>query len=459
VRDSFAQSVTISVNDNAFLNVSECINAWEFLLSDSCNASFSHNESLILWFYFPENVSATYSFPNGVWVDDMDFNQTVPGLEEISYSVSIDSCSNVNWGMFPMAGCDVTIVNSDMRTCGWIFRDGGESTVSEIYNEQFYASEIIESGDRQLYLINTRVRTWNFYTMNSSVLNVESCFFGEALSMDNGTINVVGGICDGSGGYFGTNGANINAFASQIECQVVMEGKSSGAFINSELYFPWSEHVFAGHSLAVFANTIRNQDFNVLDTSILVDIAIDTLNMKFVNDLVEVRGNAQDFEGEDSPYFVSEYRLYYALSNSPEEKNLIQDEIMGGVYQNVIAMWDTHEMQAGDYILYLQAIVNGDYDQPLEISQEIVLHDFSSVNDEQEIEFSLYPNPASEVLYVALPKGMESTDVQILNVLGESIMSQKVVASKGYLKFDIQSLSTGTYIVKIKNDYCNFVVE
>lgn len=137
-RDSFAQSVTISAMGESVLNVDECVNAWEFLLTDSCQASFSHNESLILWFYFPENVTASYAFPAGVWVEDMDFNASIPGLEEIPYSVSIDSCSNVHWGMFPMAGADVTIQNSDMRTCGWIFNDGGEHTVSGMMNELFY---------------------------------------------------------------------------------------------------------------------------------------------------------------------------------------------------------------------------------------------------------------------------------------------------------------------------------
>ena len=458
-RDSFAQTVTISAMNNSTLTVSECINAWEFLLNDSCDASFSHCESLILWFYFPENITATYAFPAGVSVEDMDFNGTIPGLEDIPYSVSIDSCYNVNWGMFPMAGSNVTIENSDMRTCGLIFRDGEESSVSGIFNEQFYTAETFDTGDRQLHLNNTRVRTWNFYTMNASVLNIENCFFGEALSMDDGIINTIGGICDGSGGYFGANHATINAFASQIECQVVLEGRSGGSFVNSELYFPWSAHVFAGHTLAVFANTRRNQAFSVRDTSIVVDLAIDTLNMQQVNDLVSVRGNAGDFEGDVSPYFVSEYRLFYAPGSSPDERTLIRDGIPGGIYQDEIAVWNTNGLLPGEYILYLQAVVNGDYDNPPEISQVVNLYDFTGIQSGIGSEIAIYPNPVSEILYVTFPKGMGRTTIRILNALGEPVISKHVNAGAENTDISVLNLNPGLYILKV-NEVCkNFVVK
>ncbi len=458
-RDSFAQSVTISAMGESVLNVDECVNAWEFLLKDSCQASFSHNESLILWFYFPENVTATYAFPAGVWVEDMDFNVSIPGLEEIPYSVSIDSCANVHWGMFPMAGADVTIQNSDMRTCGWIFNDGGEHTVAGMMNEQFYVSESFNPGDRQLHLVNSRVRTWNFYTMNSSILNVEGCLFGEALSMEDGTINVLGGVCDGSGGYFGTNHANINAFLCQIECQVVMEGRSSGSFVNSELYFPWSEHVFAGHSIVVFANTVRNQMFSVRDTSIVVDLALDSLTMQSVDDFVPVRGNAQDFIGTDAPYFVSEYRLYYASADFSADRNLIADGISGGIYQNVITHWNTNGLVPGEYILFLQAIVNGDYDNPVEISQEVNLYDFTSSGLSDKHELSVFPNPAHDVLYVQLSESLNPGTIELINVFGEIVLKTEISGGTQNFRLDVEDLIPGIYYLEIDKEVLRVVVE
>lgn len=458
-RSDFSPSVTISAMGESELNVEHCINAWEFLLTDSCTASFSHSESLILWFYFPENATASFTFPAGVWVEDMDFNATIPGLEEIPYSVSIDSCTNVNWGMFPMAGSNVTILNSDMRTCGWIFNDGGEHTVSGMMNEQFYASESFNPGDRQLNLVNTRVRTWNFYAMNASTLTIDGCFYGEALAMEDGTVNAFGGICDGSGGYFGTNHGNINAFASQIECQLVMEGRSTGTFVNSELYYPWAEHVFAEHSIAVFANTERNQDFSVRDTSIVVDLALDSLHMQSIGDLVPLSGNAQDFIGPDAPYFVSEYRVYYASVDVTDDRNLIADGIPGGIYQNVITHWDTNGLMPGEYVIYLQAIVNGDYDEPVEIAQDVTLYDFTNASLFNADEIVVFPNPASDLLHVRLPSRSKLNEIQLLNALGESVLIQGISEDKQLYTFDVNDLSPGVYFLKLNDVFKRIVVE
>lgn len=458
-RSYFSPSVTISAMGESELNVEHCINAWEFLLTDSCTASFSHSESLILWFYFPENVTASYTFPAGVWVEDMDFNETIPGLEEIPYSVSIDSCTNVNWGMFPMAGSNVTISNSDMRTCGWIFNDGGEHTVSGMMNEQFYASESFNPGDRQLNFVNSRVRTWNFYAMNASTLTIDGCFYGEALAMEDGTVNAFGGICDGSGGYLGTNHGNLNVFATQIECQLVMEGRSNGSFVNSELYYPWDEHVFAGHSIAVFANTERNQNFSVRDTSLLVDLALDSLYMQSIGELVPVSGNAQDFIGSDAPYFVSEYRLYYASADVPDDRSLIADGISGGIYQNVITHWNTNGLMPGEYVIYLQAIVNGEYDEPVEISREVNLYDFTNASLFDADKIAVFPNPASDLLHVRLPASSGFDEIHLLNALGECVLTQAVSKHNLLHTLHLNALSPGVYFLKLNDVFEQIVVE
>ncbi|MEA3448028.1 MAG: T9SS type A sorting domain-containing protein [Bacteroidota bacterium] len=447
-RDTFAQTVTMGLSGHAELNLSHVYNAWEFIFEDSCTASFDHCTNLILWFHFPHDATASYSFPPSVWVDSVHFNNTVAGLEEIPYSVEIDSCYNVNWGMFPMAGSDVTIINSDMRTCGFIFDDGEEHTVSSLMNEQFYTDETINIDDRNLHLINSQIRTWNLYTMDTSVLNINGCLFGEALSMQSSTINVTGGICDGSGGYLGTENSTMNCFSSKVECQILMEKQSSGGFMESEIYYPWDEHVFAEHTIVVMANTTHNQDFSVRDTSFLVELYLDTLNNQSINDVVDIRGTARSLAGQECPYSVTEYRIFYALADNPDNLTLIAEGLPGEIQDAVITEWNTDGLSAGNYILFLEAIVNGNYDEPVRIPREVNLYDLVRFETENKNIPAIWPNPAKNKLNIHIP-GNQSVPVSIVDMLGKTWLQEKL--SGEFNKLEICKLPVGQYIITVGN--------
>lgn len=454
--DTFAQSVTLSVLNSAELNVSHTHNAWEFLLNDSCKATFSNSQSLILWFYFPENCTASYTFPNGMWVEQMTFDSTITGLEQIPYSVSIDSCYNINWGMFPMLGSHVTIKNSDMRTCGFIFNNGIENTVSGLFNEQFYTNDLIDISDRNLYLENSRVRTWNLYTMDTTTLNIQSSLFGEALSMENSTINIIGAICDGSGGYLGTNNANMNCVMTQIECQLVLEGKSTGIFLESEIYFPWSQHVFAEHAISVIGNTTHNQDFSVRDTSFLIEIYIDTLNHQFNNDIVPINGTLKEHKGALCPYFINEFQAYYTYLDSPSDTVLIQDSLPYPKHNQTLCYWNTQGLLSGNYKLFIHAVINNDYTDPVIISKEVKLYQNTYIDKQLLPKCIIHPNPTSNIIYVNTT--IEQPElIEILNISGNVLKTQKIYNNE--IKINLSDYPAGVYFIRIKNKYNKFVIQ
>ncbi len=445
-RDTFAQTVTMSMRGHAELNLSHVYNAWEFIFEDSCTARFDHCTNLILWFHFPHNITANYSFPPSVWVDSVHFNNTVAGLEEIPYSVDIDSCYNVNWGMFPMAGSDVTIVNSDMRTCGFIFDDGEEHTVSSLMNEQFYTDNTINIDDRNLHLINSKIRTWNLYTMDTSVLNINGCLFGEALGMQSSTINVTGGICDGSGGYLGTENSTMNCFSSKVECQIVMEKQSSGVFMESEIYYPWDQHIFAEHSIVVMANTKHNQEFSVRDTSFLVELYLDSLNNQSINNMVDIRGTARSLAGQECPYSVTEYRMFYAQAENPDSLTLIAEGLPGEIQDAVITEWNTNGLSAGNYLLFLDAIVNGNYNEPVRIHREVNLYDLVTLETKHNNAPAIWPVPASDRLFVRI-SGHHPEHITVVDMLGKTWLQE--IISREINNLDISNLPAGQYIITV----------
>lgn len=63
---------------------------------------------------------------------------------------------------------------------------------------------------------------------------------------------------------------------------------------------------------------------------------------------------------------------------------------------------------------------------------------------------SVFPNPASDNFTVTLPFGMEHTSVELLNLIGQSVMTVKNV--KQAAKLDVSSLPAGMYQMKISCD-------
>jgi hypothetical protein len=70
----------------------------------------------------------------------------------------------------------------------------------------------------------------------------------------------------------------------------------------------------------------------------------------------------------------------------------------------------------------------------------------------QQLEFSIFPNPADNQLTVTLPQSNETSTIEILGVNGQ-IISQNT-AYQGVDKFflDVSSLSKGFYFIKISSE-------
>ena len=68
------------------------------------------------------------------------------------------------------------------------------------------------------------------------------------------------------------------------------------------------------------------------------------------------------------------------------------------------------------------------------------------LEDDKKVEFSIYPNPATDALY--LQSKQEMTSISICTILGQEIYSSKV-DSLSY-RVDVSNFSSGTYFIKVK---------
>ncbi|MCB9336369.1 MAG: T9SS type A sorting domain-containing protein [Flavobacteriales bacterium] len=71
----------------------------------------------------------------------------------------------------------------------------------------------------------------------------------------------------------------------------------------------------------------------------------------------------------------------------------------------------------------------------------------ASINEVEEVNFSMFPNPANEVVQFKL-SGTNSARLTIINLLGEKVYQENL---KGALKLDVTSFKRGIYLVKVSS--------
>lgn len=117
--------------------------------------------------------------------------------------------------------------------------------------------------------------------------------------------------------------------------------------------------------------------------------------------------------------------------NTTEIKYYINNELVK-TYENFTEM-DI----AGINILHDNVAADAYYDNIVITSGNLNTDSFSASS------YSVYPNPAQNIVSIALPNNVELSEVAIYNITG-----QKVLQSSDSKDIDISQLATGTYLLK-----------
>lgn len=72
-----------------------------------------------------------------------------------------------------------------------------------------------------------------------------------------------------------------------------------------------------------------------------------------------------------------------------------------------------------------------------------------SVNSEEFGNVSFFPNPASNFLNISLPNNNSDSEIRIINILGETVLTEK--RNEVNAKIDISALAKGIYVLEIRN--------
>lgn len=427
--------------------------AGEYVITDRANLKFRNSNTVLLWHHFPDTAIINFSFPANDTVHNYLFNNTVPGIRGIEYSIDADSCTDVMWGMMPVTGSDVTISNSQIRSIGLWFLGSDTITVNGLVDNSSYSNFTASLSDRNLQLNNCSVMTWSLYPMEHSYINMTGCIVGEIGTMGRSQLSGSNFYCDGSGGYMWTNDTTfmLAGFASASGYV-----RSQG---NGILLFAYSS-IVNGYPSALGNSVIMVIQSNVPQEPVALDKAcawyafISQPFDTYTDRIVPVTGSVWIEKTSISNLMdFGSYRMYYQKNGDADWTEIIADSL-NTKHNDTLCIWNTSGLAAGQYNLKL--VLRDSWGNTAEAIKEVnVLPAFMGLTENAEYtELNVYPNPSANKVNVKLPEKIENNfSLQLFNSSGEIVLTEKNLIQKDnhLLSIDIKALPAGNYFLKIYN--------
>ena len=345
VQDGF---ITITFAQQGTGNIQHCTVPGEFLCFEEGSVNITHSDFLLMWLVLPENSEVSQTLPSDSLVTDWEFSEDEPGIKGLEWQASIDSCTNVMWGLISTSGSDAKFTDTEFRTIGLMFNNPDSVYVSNITNESSHADDIIPIDDRDLHLVNSTVHTWSFYTSGQANVTIENCVFGEVMVMDTSRAWVENSICDGTGGYASAFQNGFLLFAgSLVRSPFIARDNSTVVAAMSSIL---GSEIDADESAVMF---LANTDWQVepeAHTSAIIFEAQMPPVYGTVNALVEVPGTARIIHGPESPVEFLGYRVKYG---APALWVPVHNRQPDPVVDGTLAQWNTAGLVPGYYDLEL----------------------------------------------------------------------------------------------------------
>jgi hypothetical protein len=408
-----------------------------------------------MWLVLPDSSIVDVSLPDNSLLIGWQFQDGDPGVSGIPYSLSIDSCTNVLWGLISMSGSDGTFTDTDFRTSGLFFTGQDSITVSNITNNSFYSDEIVNVPDRNLRMVNTQVTTWNFYPALRSNITINNCIFGELLAFDTSNVLIQNSICDGTGGYLGAIGHSfLVIIGSLVSSQAI--AREYGFLIGGFSAFNSPEIDADDNSVMAILGTSTLVEPEAHNTAVIFEEQMPPVE-GFIESDIGIEGTARIIAGPLSTIEFQGYSVRY----SEDFQNPVWQQTDGlhlnQINDDTLAVWNTSGIQTGQYALLLTMFQSLGDSIPFGSSARLEQGTTNVSENINQYAYKLeqnYPNPFNPTTHFEFHIGdFGFVSLKIFDVLGKEIttlVNEELLAGKYEINFYAKELTSGIYFYQIK---------
>lgn len=432
--------------------------AGEYVIVDESELEFHNANTVLLWHQFPETAMVDFNFPANDTVGAYLFNSTVPGVSGINYSVLLDRCTDVMWGMMPATGSDITITGSEIRAIGLWFMGMDTVEVKGLVNNSYYEDYHTPLDDRNLRLIDCDVTTWSIYPMDQSVVNLSGSIVGEVGTGKRSTLMGSQFFCDGSGGYVWTSDTSFMLAGYSYTSGYVRSQASS------ILMYAYSS--VSGGYLSALNNSIimaiqctLPEEPRAYDKGVAWYALIEGPSEAYAGDIVDIKGSAWIDKTETSPLMdFHSYRLYYQESESENWIEIAVDSLNEKRHET-LGTWNTTELDPGQYLIKL--VLTDDLENPVEGLKAISLLPSFGILEDPVSSVIFYPNPAKDGLTVLLPRFEEYILVSLVDITGRIYFEEKYGSNHSgtAVIITLNFLPAGVYHLSLLSDHHQEIIK
>jgi hypothetical protein len=354
-RTTFPDWTFRKIFDKSTLILEDVYHVGDLMVNDSCFIHFTRCDTLMPWLETPDGSVIDIQFPDPDTVDHFEFSESVPGVDGIGYTFVVDTCWRCWWSLETWPGCSVIVNNSQIR--GSCLRIPGSDTfnVYGIADYNFHPDLIVPLGDRHLEYINTYVFWWNWYPMENTVFNIDSCVFGEMIGRGNSKTYATRCIHDGATISLSVEDTAFVSFVDGVgQAFVSSWDKATLLLANTSVIPLWpyqSTNIAHGHSYLLAVNSYFEYTPEAMDTALVMVTAIDSPATGMIDTIIDVYGSAWIDVGPFNPITFDRYRLYWAPDGG-SNWTLIE-ESTSQVIDSILGIWNTSGMDEGEYDLRL----------------------------------------------------------------------------------------------------------
>jgi hypothetical protein len=345
---------------------------------DSPTMRFVDTVGVMPWLYLGSGAVVDYQFPSGFPANPTDpvtitFDNSLPGVSGIPWSLSMENCTYVAWGINPYPGSDVTIRNSELAMIMFRFVGAGEMQLQGIMqNNSFYDDLTIPVADRNLRLLNTAVTWWKVDVVEGYDLTADSIIFSEMMVKENSRALLTKSVCEGQTIHLGAlHDSFVDFQDGEVWSYVSVWDNATMVLRNSTVDFRKGQYRYQTRNIA--HNNARLFSLNTtfgyetdpsesepeaVDAALTMFLKLDQPTAAVLGQTLEIRGSAWIKTGPLSPVTFNSYEL--AVSPKDLMNWQIIENSTNSVKDGVLGIWNTSGLQSGSYRLRLTLWVDGD---------------------------------------------------------------------------------------------------
>jgi hypothetical protein len=428
----------------------------ELLFFDQTRGSFTSCDGVLTWLTLPDASRIDATFPGAQLLGGWHFPDSARQHAGFDYAVSYSGCTNLLWGLMLEKGCEATLRNSSILAVGALFRGNGNSEISGLVNNAIPTSFHYPASDRDVQFENCAVQIWNLYTLDSYRLSVRNSIIGEILAMGGSDVQLQTTICDGTGGYVGTQDqARMMFVQSQITAPVIARDQSQLSLFQSSLqsYIP---HAADNGVIALF-----NSTFPALPTveaeAAAVVMGLDDPAQAEVDADVPLFGTMRFLPGSALPLYFTSFWFDAVREDTPDEVTFTARPSIRERYRDTIGVWDTRGHVSGAHILRLHMRLSSE--DTISIPARVVLTEstlaVAPTPSRLGLSLSAWPNPlrSGSTLSVAAT-GVSprfGAELTLTDVAGR-IRQRMPVREGATVTLETRALPAGSYLLQLRQN-------